>query len=250
MLSNEKGGVAFFEGLEKELDIVLKNFPVHYYFFANSPKGNMSLPDSYEEPTSMRAYDEPARNFTFLKEIFSPRDGTELLEEVKLEGEERKASEKSKKSSSSSLKQQQEPPRRKQPRRVSYVNDMNVKSTLYHQMNADMVVTTGSSFAFVAPTVSNKVGKREKRRGGGRVEEKTIYSHNTHTSHKPQQQTQPIVLFSRAKEGDHFPVYLRPDYALVERDGRIIKPTISELQAQVAMRYAEVHEKVVPYRER
>ena len=183
MLSNEKGGADFFEGLEKELDIVLKNFPVHYYFFANSPKGNMSLPDSYEEPTSLRAYDEPARNFTFLKDIFTPRDGTELLEEVVLEGEKegREAGEKSKKaSSSSSLKQQQqqqEPPRRKQPRRVSYVNNMNVKSTLYHQMNADRIVTTGSSFAFVAPTISNKVGNREEREGEkercGRVEEKT-----------------------------------------------------------------------------
>jgi hypothetical protein len=183
LLSDEKGGADFFEGLEKELDIVLKNFPVHYYFFANSPKGNMSLPDSYEEPTSLRAYDEPARNFTFLKDIFTPRDGTELLEEVVLEGEKegREAGEKSKKaSSSSSLKQQQqqqEPPRRKQPRRVSYVNNMNVKSTLYHQMNADMIVTTGSSFAFVAPTISNKVGNREEREGEkercGRVEEKT-----------------------------------------------------------------------------
>ena len=44
-----------------------------------------------------------------------------------------------------------------------------------------------------------------------------------------------------------FPVYLRPDYALVETDGRILRPTMSELQAHVMMRYAEAHDKLVPY---
>ena len=44
------------------------------------------------------------------------------------------------------------------PQRVSFVNDLDVKATIYHQMNADMVVATGSSFPFVAVTVSPKVG--------------------------------------------------------------------------------------------
>lgn len=43
------------------------------------------------------------------------------------------------------------------PQRVSFVNDLDVKATIYHQMNADMVVATGSSFPFVAVTVSPKV---------------------------------------------------------------------------------------------
>lgn len=41
--------------------------------------------------------------------------------------------------------------------RVSFVNNLDVKATIYHQMNADMVVTTGSSFPLVAVTISPKV---------------------------------------------------------------------------------------------
>lgn len=40
---------------------------------------------------------------------------------------------------------------------VSYVKNMDVKATLYHQMNADMVIATGSSFPLLAATVSPKV---------------------------------------------------------------------------------------------
>ena len=43
------------------------------------------------------------------------------------------------------------------PQRVSFVNDLDVKTTMYHQMNCDMMVTTGSSFPLVAATVSPKV---------------------------------------------------------------------------------------------
>lgn len=41
--------------------------------------------------------------------------------------------------------------------RVSYIKNMDVKATLYHQMNADMIITTGSSFPLLAATVSPKV---------------------------------------------------------------------------------------------
>ena len=145
--------------------MVLEAFPVHYHFYANSPKTDFS---------------EPPPSFKFLKEIFGNREATD----------------------NNAL-----------PQRVSFMNNVDVKTTLYHQMNADMIVTTGSSFALVAPTMSAK----------------------------------PIVLFSRPKEGQFYPVYLRPDYALVENDGHIFKPTISELQAHVVTRYAEVHDKRVPY---
>lgn len=41
--------------------------------------------------------------------------------------------------------------------RMSYIKNMGVKETLYHHMNADMVIATGSSFPLVAVTVSSKV---------------------------------------------------------------------------------------------
>ncbi len=168
LLGEDKGGREFFTGLKAELDVVLKDFPVHYHFYANSP--NTTSPD----------FRKPAPSFEFLTDIFMNRDAAD----GKLP-----------------------------PQRVSFMNDVDMKTTVYHQMNADMIVTTGSSFALVAPTLSTK----------------------------------PVVLFSRMKEGSHFPVYLRPDYALVETDGRILRPTKSELQAHMMMRYAEVHDKLVPF---
>ena len=43
------------------------------------------------------------------------------------------------------------------PERISFIKHMDVKDTLYHHMNADMVIATGSSFPLVAVTVSSKV---------------------------------------------------------------------------------------------
>lgn len=48
------------------------------------------------------------------------------------------------------------------PQRVSFLKHMGVKSTILHQMNADMVVTTGSSFPLIAVTISPKVKLIEK----------------------------------------------------------------------------------------
>lgn len=47
------------------------------------------------------------------------------------------------------------------PQQVSFVKHMDVKETLYHLMNADMVIATGSSFPLVAVTVSSKVRECE-----------------------------------------------------------------------------------------
>jgi len=44
--------------------------------------------------------------------------------------------------------------------RKSYIKHMGVKESLYHYMNADMVIATGSSFPLVAVTVSSKVRAR------------------------------------------------------------------------------------------
>lgn len=83
-------------------------------------------------------------------------------------------------------------------------------------MNADMLVTTGSSFPYIAATVSPK----------------------------------PVVLFGRPKEEKFFPGYLRDDFVLVDDDGSIISPTLGEASALVAIRYEEVHGRPFPYRRR
>lgn len=41
--------------------------------------------------------------------------------------------------------------------RISYVKNMDARATLFHHMNADMIVTTGSSFPLLAATISPKV---------------------------------------------------------------------------------------------
>jgi hypothetical protein len=56
-----------------------------------------------------------------------------------------------------------------------------------------------------------------------------------------------VVIYSRPKEKGWYQVNIRDDYARIERDGRIITPSLTELAARVAVRYAEVHDKRVPY---
>jgi hypothetical protein len=58
---------------------------------------------------------------------------------------------------------------------------------------------------------------------------------------------QPILLFTRSKEGGFYPTQMRSDYARVEETGEILRPTLSELAAHVLTRYLEVHDKRVPY---
>lgn len=58
---------------------------------------------------------------------------------------------------------------------------------------------------------------------------------------------QPILLFTRSKEGGFYPTQMRSDYASVEETGEILRPTLSELAAQVMIRYLEVHDKDAPY---
>lgn len=69
------------------------------------------------------------------------------------------------------------------------------------------------------------------------------FIHQYTTQHTPQ----PVVVFSKTKEGGFFPATIRPDYALLNDTGLIFEPTLSELRARVLIRYAEVHDKVVPY---
>lgn len=44
---------------------------------------------------------------------------------------------------------------------VSHMNTVDVETTLFHMMNADMLVTTGSSFPYIAATLSPKVRSTE-----------------------------------------------------------------------------------------
>ena len=60
--------------------------------------------------------------------------------------------------------------------------------------------------------------------------------------------SQPVVLLTRLKEGDFFSGWMRDDFVQVENDGRIIEPSLSEVTAQVAVRYEEAHGKRFPYR--
>lgn len=110
-MSGEKGQ-RFFGRLKSQLNVVLKDFRVHYYFFVEVPKNERHINDDQVAP----------RDFPFLGDIFGASSENFTRSE-----------------------------------RVSFIKNMDVKATLYHQMNADMLVTTGSSFPLLAATVSPKV---------------------------------------------------------------------------------------------
>lgn len=131
LLAEDKGGPTFFTNLKQELDVVLSTlFPVHYYFFAEVP-ANATTSESQITP--------PPPGFEFLSEIFQDQD-----EKGNVGG-----NEKDQRGSTQHLQ------------RVSFISHMDAKATLYHQMNADMVITTGSSFPLVGVTVSPKVRRRK-----------------------------------------------------------------------------------------
>lgn len=59
---------------------------------------------------------------------------------------------------------------------------------------------------------------------------------------------QPLVVYSKPKEGGFFLTNLRPEYVLVNENGTIFEPpSLSEVKARAVVRYAEVHDRVVPY---
>ena len=57
-----------------------------------------------------------------------------------------------------------------------------------------------------------------------------------------------MVVFSKPKEGRFYNIWARHDFALIEDNGRIVRPSPVELRSLVAVRYAEVHGRNVPYR--
>lgn len=100
--------------------------------------------------------------------------------------------------------------------KTTYMNHLDAQASLLHMMNADLLVTTGSSFPYVAATVSPK----------------------------------PVVFFGQPKEKTFAPGMLRPDFVLIDDDGSIASPSIAEATALVAVRYEEVHGRPFPYRRR
>lgn len=109
-MSGEKGQ-RFFTRLKEQLDVVLKDFRVHFHFFAEVPRDESSIHDDQVAPKA----------FTFLNDVFAVRK-----QDLR-------------------------------PQRTSYIKNMDVRATLYHNMNADMIITTGSSFPLLAATISPKV---------------------------------------------------------------------------------------------
>jgi len=109
--------------LKQELDDVLATlFPVHYFFFAEAPSNG----------TTESQMDAPPSGFEFLPSIFQ---------------------EQSQARTDSAAEYRNNAVRHAQ--RVSFVNNMAVKATVYHEMNADMVITTGSSFPLVGVTANS-----------------------------------------------------------------------------------------------
>lgn len=100
--------------------------------------------------------------------------------------------------------------------KATYLNHLDPQASLLHMMNADMLVTTGSSFPYIAATISPK----------------------------------PVVLFGQPKEKGFFAGSLRDDFVLVDDAGSILSPSIAEATALVAIRYEEVHGRPFPYRRR
>ena len=131
LLGEESGGLRFFSHLKEQLDgIFFPHFTVHYYFFAETLDTNATSPQ-----WRGTVFGEPPKAFAFLSGVFGDDSTVGNYDagrrpHVALSGS---------------------------PQRVSFINNLDVKATIYHQMNADMVVTTGSSFPLVALTVSPKV---------------------------------------------------------------------------------------------
>ena len=98
---------------------------MHYYFFAEAPS------NATEPQWHGNIFGQPPGKFEFLTDVF--RESAQ-----KMNGHDGDSA-------------------RPHGYRVSFINDFDVKTTVYHQMNADILVATGSSFPLVAPTVSPKV---------------------------------------------------------------------------------------------
>lgn len=59
--------------------------------------------------------------------------------------------------------------------KVSFANTLDVPTSLLHMMNADMLITTGSSFPYIAATLSPKVSSCTTKRAGSSKADNTAH---------------------------------------------------------------------------
>jgi hypothetical protein len=96
---------------------------------------------------------------------------------------------------------------------VTFMNRLDVRSSLYHMMNADMLVMTGSGFPYIAAVTSWK----------------------------------PVVLRGLNKKGEH-ELYQHRDWIRLDREGVICEPrSLSEVYRKITMKKHLFHGKTVPY---
>lgn len=91
---------------------------------------------------------------------------------------------------------------------VSFLNDLTVRDSVEHMVQADMLVTVGSGFTLPAAVVAWK----------------------------------PVVLYAQYKMGRR-PLYDTQDWVWLSPDGELIRPqSIASLRSQIHWQHALVHE--------
>jgi hypothetical protein len=95
----------------------------------------------------------------------------------------------------------------------TFMNSLDVRSSLYHMMNADMLVMTGSGFPYIAAVTSWK----------------------------------PVVLHGANKVGE-YEMYKHRDWIRLDKKGVIYEPrSLSEVYRKITVKKHLFHGKTVPY---
>jgi hypothetical protein len=145
---------AFLRQVKAELDVLLQDQPVYYYFIAEDPEAGD---------------DRPPRGFEYLSKVFKGA-------------------------------------------RVKFLNKLDVRASLYHMMNADLLVMTGSGFPYIAAVTSWK----------------------------------PVVLHGPNKEGEH-ELFQHKDWIRLDAKGVMYEPpALSEVYAKIMVKKHLFHGRTVP----
>jgi hypothetical protein len=95
----------------------------------------------------------------------------------------------------------------------TFLNNLDVRSSLYHMMNADMLIMTGSGFPYIAAVTSWK----------------------------------PVVLHGPNKVGE-YEMFQHRDWIRVDKKGVIYEPrSLSEVYRKITVKKHLFHGKTVPY---
>ena len=100
----------------------------------------------------------------------------------------------------------------KQQFKIVYHNSISLLDTFIHWMSADMLVTSGSSDAFIATNIGYKS----------------------------------IILFEKPKEG-LYGLYTDPDYVYIENGKLVSSKTLDEVRAYVRYKYNLFHHETIPF---